>query len=214
MLLGRLEEAEAELQDISGTVHGTGDRSGARRRSGRGKALRARVRGSAGGAQRAGGNGGAGGRAGEGAEPPPPPPSPANWMGTVERVQRSGLADRAERRFDQRPPRAWRALLGDPPAAGRHPRKLAVLFWCLLTRGENYAHQQPSLTAKKLRRLEITAGAKKYTKAAVGIWSVNEQLREAERELALQAEASYVRTVRDWQASAPKTAQPKKWARA
>ena len=35
-------------------------------------------------------------------------------------------------------------------------RKLAVLFWHLLTRGEDYAHQQPSLTAKKLRLLEIT----------------------------------------------------------
>ena len=38
-------------------------------------------------------------------------------------------------------------------------RKLAVLFWCMLTRSEDYAHQQPSLTRKKLRRLEITAGA-------------------------------------------------------
>jgi hypothetical protein len=27
----------------------------------------------------------------------------------------------------------------------------------MLTRGEDYAHQQPSLTKKKLRRLEITA---------------------------------------------------------
>jgi len=33
--------------------------------------------------------------------------------------------------------------------------KLAVLFWCPLTRGENHAHQQPSLTAKKLRKLEL-----------------------------------------------------------
>jgi transposase len=38
-------------------------------------------------------------------------------------------------------------------------RKLAVLFWCMLTRGQDYAHQQPSLTAKKLRRLELAAGA-------------------------------------------------------
>ena len=42
-------------------------------------------------------------------------------------------------------------------------RKLAVLFWCMLTRSQDYAHQQPSLTRKKLRRLEITAGAPKYT---------------------------------------------------
>jgi hypothetical protein len=33
------------------------------------------------------------------------------------------------------------------------------LFWCMLTRGQDYAHQQPSLTAKKLRRLELAAGA-------------------------------------------------------
>jgi transposase len=31
-------------------------------------------------------------------------------------------------------------------------RKLACLFWCMLTRGEDYAFQQPSLTRKKLRR--------------------------------------------------------------
>ncbi len=43
-------------------------------------------------------------------------------------------------------------------------RKLAVLFWCMLTRSEDYAHQQPSLTRKKLRRLEITAGAPKHTR--------------------------------------------------
>jgi hypothetical protein len=38
-------------------------------------------------------------------------------------------------------------------------RKLAVLFWCLLSRDEDYPHQQPSLTAKTLRLLEILAGA-------------------------------------------------------
>ena len=30
-------------------------------------------------------------------------------------------------------------------------RKLACLFWCLLTREEDYAYAQPSLTKKKLR---------------------------------------------------------------
>jgi hypothetical protein len=30
-------------------------------------------------------------------------------------------------------------------------RKLAMLFWCLLSRGEDYAHRQPSLTAQKYR---------------------------------------------------------------
>jgi transposase len=40
------------------------------------------------------------------------------------------------------------------------PRKLACLFWCMLTRGEDYAFQQPSLTRKKLRRLELQAGSR------------------------------------------------------
>jgi transposase len=83
-------------------------------------------------------------------------------------------------------------------------RKLACLFWCLLTRGENYAHQQPSLTAKKLRKLELKAGAERYSKSAAGVWTTNHAMREAERKLAEQAEASYVRMVRDWQATAPK----------
>jgi len=82
-------------------------------------------------------------------------------------------------------------------------RKLAVLFWCMLTRGQDYAHQQPSLTRKKLRRLEITAGAPKYTRRASGIWSTNELMREAELELARQAETSYNRMVQDQQAGAP-----------
>jgi len=82
-------------------------------------------------------------------------------------------------------------------------RKLSVLFWCILTRGEDYAHQQPSLTRKKLRRLEITAGAPKYTRRAAGIWSTNDLMRQAELELAQQAEASYKRMVKDQLAGAP-----------
>jgi transposase len=52
-----------------------------------------------------------------------------------------------------------RARRGHGKAVVAAARKLASLFWCLLTRGEDYAHQQPSLTTKKLRLLEITAGA-------------------------------------------------------
>ena len=82
-------------------------------------------------------------------------------------------------------------------------RKLAVLFWCMLTRSQDYAHQQPSLTRKKLRRLEITAGAPKYTRRAAGIWSTNDLMRTAELELAQQAETSYKRMVQDQQAGGP-----------
>lgn len=82
-------------------------------------------------------------------------------------------------------------------------RKLTVLFWCMLTRGEDYAHQQPSLTRKKLRRLEITAGAPKYTPGSRGVWAANDAVRDAERALAKQAEASYKRMVQDQIAGGP-----------
>jgi transposase len=76
-------------------------------------------------------------------------------------------------------------------------RKLACLFWCLLTREEDYAYAQPSLTRKKLRRLELAAGAERG-KAKPGTWAVNKAMREAERELARQAEVAYKRTLADW----------------
>jgi hypothetical protein len=51
--------------------------------------------------------------------------------------------------------------------------------------------------------LEITAGAPKYATTARGIWSTNVAIREAERQLAQQAEVSYKRMVKDQQAGAP-----------
>ena len=77
-------------------------------------------------------------------------------------------------------------------------RKLASLFWCLLTRGEDYAFAQPSLTKKKMRRLELAAGAPRY-QGGRSVWSTNDAMRKAERELALQAQRAYERTVADWQ---------------
>jgi transposase len=94
-----------------------------------------------------------------------------------------------------------RARRGHSVAIVAAARKLASLFWCLLTREQDYAYQQPSLTKKKLRRLEIAAGAERYTAKAAGIWSANDAVREAERELARQAEVAYARTVRDWHAT-------------
>jgi transposase len=96
-----------------------------------------------------------------------------------------------------------RARRGHQVAVVAAARKLACLFWCMLTREQDYAYAQPSLTKKKLRRLELTAGAPKYAEAARGIWSTNLAIRQAERELAEQAEASYKRMVKDQQAGAP-----------
>jgi transposase len=75
----------------------------------------------------------------------------------------------------------------------------------MLTRGQDYAHQQPSLTAQKLRRLELTAGAPVRKGKPSGVWVTHQKLRHAEKQLAAQAQASYERTVRDWQASKPNT---------
>jgi transposase len=97
-----------------------------------------------------------------------------------------------------------RARRGNKIAVVACARKLAVLFWCLLSRGEDYAHQQPSLTAKKLRLLEIRAGAKPLKGTNTGLFATRQRMRHAERELAQQAEASYKRIVSDWQAAAAK----------
>ena len=94
-----------------------------------------------------------------------------------------------------------RARRGHGIAIVAAARKLACLFWFLLTREEDYAHQQPSLTAKKLRLLEVRAGARTLKGTPTGVWATREAMREAERRLAEQAETSYTRMVRDWQAA-------------
>jgi transposase len=52
-----------------------------------------------------------------------------------------------------------RARRGAQVAAVATARKLASLFWCLLTREQDYTFGQPSLTRRKIRRLELVAGA-------------------------------------------------------
>lgn len=97
-----------------------------------------------------------------------------------------------------------RARRGHGKAIVATARKLAVLFWCMLTRDQDYAHQQPSLTNKKLRRLELTAGAPARKGKPSGVWATHQRMRQAEKQLAAQAQASYERMVRDWNAASPK----------
>ena len=93
---------------------------------------------------------------------------------------------------------------------GRHvatvavARKLAVLAWHLLTRGEDYAFARPGLVRRKIRALELKAGA---PRAKPGpnpdpVWNTTSDA--AEKRLAEQAEIAYRRLVCDWQASGPK----------
>jgi hypothetical protein len=76
-------------------------------------------------------------------------------------------------------------------------RKLVVLFWHLLTKQQDYAFGRPSLTRKKLRQLELAAGAARG-KRQPGVWA-NKAVREAELELARRAETAYRRLVSDRQ---------------
>jgi transposase len=81
-----------------------------------------------------------------------------------------------------------------------------VLFWHLLTREQDYAYQRPSLTRKKLRALELRAGAeRKPGSRALPTKNAYSQRahRERERELSQQAETAYRRLVADWTATAP-----------
>ncbi|MCA1680453.1 MAG: IS110 family transposase [Actinobacteria bacterium] len=94
-----------------------------------------------------------------------------------------------------------RARRGHQVAVVAAARKLCCLFWCLLTREEDYAFAQPSLTRKKLRRLELTAGAPSAKGTKTGLWAANAAMRQAERDLARQAESAYQHTVREWQAA-------------
>ena len=96
-----------------------------------------------------------------------------------------------------------RARKGHNAAVVAGARKLAVLFWCMLTREQDYAHQQPSLSELKLRRLEVAAGAPTRPGKPTGVWATRERMRHAEKQLAAQAEASYKRSIADWRATSP-----------
>jgi len=73
------------------------------------------------------------------------------------------------------------ARSGGQVAAVAVARKICVLAWHLLSRGEDYAFARPSLVRQKIRSLE----------------------RDAEHQLAEHAETAYQRITADWAASRP-----------
>jgi transposase len=79
-------------------------------------------------------------------------------------------------------------------------RKLVVIAWHMLGRGEDYAFTRPSLVREKMRRAELLAGAPRRQgyRNPVRVFATREQHR-LEKELAAQAETAYRRLVRDWQ---------------
>ena len=76
--------------------------------------------------------------------------------------------------------------------------KLAVLFWHMLTKSEDYAFARPSLTTEKLRRLELSAGAPTTRGKRTGgrVYASHDQYRH-ELAVLTQAEAANRRLVAD-----------------
>jgi transposase len=99
-----------------------------------------------------------------------------------------------------------RARRGMQIAVVATARKLCVLCWHMITRGEDYAFARPSLTAKKLRALELKAGhrPRRGQKGSAAAYSLKD-VRAREKQIAEHAERAYRQLVADWQANAPAT---------
>ena len=92
-----------------------------------------------------------------------------------------------------------RARRGQHVAAVATARKLAVLIWHLLSKGESYVWARPALHARKLRDLELKAGYK-AARAARGVahaYNIKSH-RDQERRWVEQAETAYARFVSGW----------------
>jgi transposase len=110
---------------------------------------------------------------------------------------------------------AWQAVRGPGPLrafyqriAGRRgnhvaavavARKLAVIAWHMLTRGEDYAGVRPALHAKKLRDLELRSGhpARRGQRGTAYDYNLT-RTRQEERRRAEQAEVAYRRLTEGW----------------
>ncbi len=86
-------------------------------------------------------------------------------------------------------------------------RKLVVIAWHMLMRGEDYAFARPSLVREKLRRAELLVGVERRQgkRNPVRVFATAEQHR-LEKQLAAQAEVAYRRLVQDWQPAITKGA--------
>jgi transposase len=110
---------------------------------------------------------------------------------------------------------AWQAVRGPGPlrafyervrgrrgthvAAVAVARKITVIVWHLLTRGEDYAWVRPALHAKKLRDLELRSGqpARRGQRGAGYAYNLT-QSRRQERQRGERAEAAYKRLTGGW----------------
>jgi transposase len=98
-----------------------------------------------------------------------------------------------------------RARRGQHVAAVATARKLAVLIWHVLRKGESYLWARPALHAKKVRDLELKAGhaPSRGQKGAAHAYNLRSH-REQERRWVEQAETAYARFVAGWNPRGPK----------
>jgi transposase len=146
-----------------------------------------------------------------------------SYLGLDPRVNQSGPEPARHGRISKQGPgetrhvlveAAWHATRAPGPLRAFHERiagrrgsniatvavarKLAVIAWHMLSRGEDYAFARPSLTREKLRRLELMTGAERQKGKRINVWVTKEQHR-LDKETAAQAELAYRRLVQDWQ---------------
>ena len=97
------------------------------------------------------------------------------------------------------------ARRGQHVAAVATARKLAVLAWRLLSRGEDYAWTRPALQARKMRSLELRAGRPRLLGQRGAAYDYNiRDIRERERRPAEMAETAYRRLTEGWSQQGPK----------
>jgi transposase len=146
-----------------------------------------------------------------------------SYLGLDPRVNQSGTEPARHGRISKQGPgetrhvlveAAWHATRTPGPLRAFHQRvaarrggniatvavarKLAVIAWHMLSRGEDYAFARPSLTREKIRKLELATGAERQKGKRIGVFATKEQ-HDLDKQLAAQAELAYRRLVQDWQ---------------
>lgn len=164
----------------------------------------------------------------------PSPDKLVAYLGLNPRVRQSGNSPAVHGRITKAGPAQARGMLVEAAFAASRPpgplrafyrrvkdrrgfqvatvavaRKLTVLCWHLVTKGEDYAFARPSLTAHKRRKLELAAGAQSRRGPVAGPshdYFIKE-LRDQEKAIVAQAERAYEVAVAHWQ---PKRSGPKR----
>lgn len=97
-----------------------------------------------------------------------------------------------------------RARRGTHIAVVAVARKLTVLIWHMLTKGEDYTWARPALMTRKMRSLELAAGlpARRGQRGATYAYNLPER-RQADRAVADQAECDYRHLTQGWRKRGP-----------